>query len=119
MAAWPGPRDTWRGATMGSSDRNPTKRRWRMATFDRDTLQRLHDSQEIAIRTGKHPDKPVTIWVAVAGEKVFVRSVRGPRGRWYRDLAKGGPAEVDVAGRRVAVQATPAGDESTVGEASR
>ena len=90
-----------------------------MATFDRDTLKRLHDTQEIAIRTARHPDKPVTIWVAVAGDDVFVRSVRGPRGQWYRDLAKGGPAEVEVGGRTVAVQASPAGDEAAVGQASR
>ena len=82
-----------------------------MATFDRDTLKRLHDTQEIAIRTGKHPDKAVTTWVAVAGEEVFVRSVRGPSGRWYRDLATGGPAELEFAGRRLAVHAIPAHDE--------
>src|SRR5438067_1552827 len=90
-----------------------------MATFDRDTLKRLHDTQEIAIRTGKHPDKAVTTWVAVAGDAVFVRSVRGPSGRWYRDLATGGPAELEFAGRRLAVQAIPAHDEAAVGQASR
>jgi hypothetical protein len=90
-----------------------------MATFDRDTLQRLHDAQEIAIRTGKHPDDAVTIWVAVAGERVFVRSVRGPKGRWYRDLARGGAAELDFAGRRLAVQATPANDQAEIDQASR
>jgi len=90
-----------------------------MARFDRDTLQRLHDLQEIAIRTGKHHDKPVTIWVAVAGDEVFVRSVRGPKGRWYRDLAGGGPAELDFAGRKVAVQAIPTNDEAAIGQASR
>jgi hypothetical protein len=90
-----------------------------MAAFDRDTLQRLHDTQEIAIRTGKHPDKPITIWVAVAGDEVFVRSVRGPKGRWYRELAAGGPAELDLAGRKLAVQAIPAKDEAAIGQASR
>lgn len=90
-----------------------------MATFDRDTLQRLHDTQEIAIRTGKHPDKPVVIWVAVAGDEVFVRSVRGPKGRWYKDLAAGGPAELDFAGRKVAVQAMPATDQAAIRQASR
>ena len=90
-----------------------------MASFDRDILQRLHDVQEIAIRTGKHHDKPVTIWVAVAGNAVFVRSVRGPRGRWYRDLAAGGPAELEVAGRKLAVQAIPTKDEAAIDQASR
>ncbi len=90
-----------------------------MATFDRDTLRHLHDTQEIAIRTGKHPDKPVTTWVAVAGDEVFVRSVRGPKGRWYKDLATGGPAELEFAGRRLAVQAIPANDAAAIGQASR
>jgi hypothetical protein len=90
-----------------------------MTTFDQDTLQRLHDTQEIAIRTGKNPDNPVTIWVAVAEDQVFVRSVRGPRGRWYKDLAAGGPAELEFAGRKLAVQATPAADETAIGRASR
>jgi len=90
-----------------------------MATFDRDTLRHLHDTQEIAIRTGKHPDKPVTTWVAVAGDEVFVRSVRGPKGRWYRDLAAGGPAELEFAGRKLSVQAIPANNEAAISQASR
>src|SRR5258707_14331468 len=90
-----------------------------MARFDRDTLRHLHDTQEIAIRTGKHPDKPVTTWVAVAGDEVFVRSVRGPKGRWYKDLATGGPAELEFAGRRLPVQAIPAHDPAAVRQARR
>jgi len=90
-----------------------------MATFDRDTLQRLHDTQEIAISTGKHPGKPIVIWVAVADDEVFVRSVRGPKGLWYKDLAAGGPAELDLAGRKLAVQAVPVRDEAAIGQASR
>ena len=41
------------------------------------------------LHAAKHPDKPVIIWVAVAGDEVFVRSVRGPRGvRLYDALAR-------------------------------
>jgi hypothetical protein len=39
----------------------------------------------------------VVIWVAVADEEVLVRSVRGTKGRWYRDLAAGGPATLEFA----------------------
>ena len=63
-----------------------------MASFDRETLRKLHDRKEVAIRTTKHPGSAVTIWVVVSGTDVFVRSVRGTKGRWYRDLATGGPA---------------------------
>jgi hypothetical protein len=54
-----------------------------MANFDADTLRGLRDVQEVAIRTEKHPKNAVVIWVVVADDEVFVRSVRGTRGRWY------------------------------------
>jgi hypothetical protein len=63
-----------------------------MANFDVDTLHELRELQEVAIQTEKHPETAVVIWVVVADDEVFVRSVRGPKGRWYRDLAAGGPA---------------------------
>ena len=67
-----------------------------MANFDVDILRELRDVQEVAIRTEKHPKNAVVIWVVVADDEVFVRSVRGTRGRWYRDLAAGGPATLGV-----------------------
>jgi hypothetical protein len=59
------------------------------------------------------------IWVIVADGEVFVRSVRGSKGRWYRDLATGGSATLEVAGRRLEVQALPASDAEAVAQASR
>jgi hypothetical protein len=90
-----------------------------MAKFDVDTLGELREVQEVAIRTEKHPKSAVVIWVVVAGDEVFVRSWLGAKGRWYRDLAAGGPATLELAGRRVAVQALPASDPETVARASR
>jgi len=90
-----------------------------MTQFNADTLKAVHDQQEVAIRTGKSPTKAVTIWAVVADNDVFVRSVRGPKGHWYRDLAKGGPATLEVDGKQLAVQATPAADAAAVDRASR
>jgi hypothetical protein len=90
-----------------------------MTKFDADTLHALHDVREIAIRTEKHPRTPVTIWVTVADDEVFVRSWRGAKGRWYRDLATGGPATLEFGGRRLAVQAIPAREPTAVERASR
>jgi hypothetical protein len=45
--------------------------------------------------------------------------VRGANGRWYRDLSGGGPATVEFAGRRLAVQAVPASDPGAVAKVSR
>ena len=61
----------------------------------------------------------MVIWVVVADDEVFVRSWLGTKGRWYRDLAAGGPATLEFAGRRLAVQAIPASDPDSVARASR
>ena len=90
-----------------------------MTNFDTDTLRELRDVQEVAIRTEKHPSNAVVIWVAVADDEVFVRSWRGAKGLWYRDLAAGGPATLEFAGRQLAVQTVPAGDPAAVARASR
>lgn len=90
-----------------------------MANFDTDTLHQLRDAREVAIRTEKHRDTAVVIWAAVANDEVFVRSVRGNKGRWYRDLAAGGSAMLEFAGRRLAVQVVPVSDADAIESASR
>ena len=90
-----------------------------MAKFDADTLRELRDVREVAIRTEKHPESAVVIWVVVvAGDEVFVRSVRGSKGRWYRDLATGGSATLEYAGRQLGVQALPASDADSIARTS-
>jgi hypothetical protein len=89
-----------------------------MTNFDADILRELRDLREVAIRTEKHPKSAVVIWAVVVDEEVFVRSVRGGKGRWYRDLAAGGPATLEFAGRRVAAQAIPVSDPAAIAGAS-
>jgi hypothetical protein len=90
-----------------------------MAKFEADALTDLSDLKEVSIRTEKHPDSAVVIWVVVADDEVFVRSFRGAKGRWYRDLAAGGAATLEFAGRQLAVQAVPTKDPAAVDRASR
>jgi hypothetical protein len=89
-----------------------------MAKFDPDTLRELRDVRELRIRAGKHPKTGVVIWIVVADDEVFVRSWLGARGRWYRDLAPGGPATLEFTGRRIDVQAFPASDDASIARAS-
>jgi hypothetical protein len=89
-----------------------------MANFDADTLQELRDVRESRIRTGKHPKTAVVIWIVVADDEVFVRSWLGAKGRWYRDLAAGGPATLEYPGRRIEVQAFPANEAASIARAS-
>ena len=90
-----------------------------MAKFDSETLRELHDIREVAIRTEKHPGTSVIIWVVVADDEAFVRSVRGSKGRWHRDLATGGFATLEFAGRRLAVQVIPVSDPAAIDRTSR
>jgi hypothetical protein len=90
-----------------------------MTKFDVDALRELRDVQEVRIRTEKHPKTAIVIWVVVADDDVFVRSWLGNKGRWYRDLAAGGPATLEFAGRRLAVQAIPASDPAAIDRTSR
>jgi hypothetical protein len=41
-----------------------------MSQFDTDTLDVLRTAPEITVRTHKHPDQAVPIWVVVADNKV-------------------------------------------------
>jgi len=97
----------------------PAEEKMAMAKFETATLGALRDVQELSIRTDKHPESAVVIWIVVADDEVFVRSVRGAKGRWYKDLANGGPATLEFAGQRLAVQAIPANEPTAIERASR
>jgi hypothetical protein len=97
----------------------PKGRKLAMANFAAETLRALQTLQEVKIRTEEHADIAVTIWIVVADEEVYVRSVRGPKGRWYQDLKAGGPATLEFQGKRVPVQAAPVADAQSVERASR
>src|SRR6266508_2510555 len=60
-----------------------------MATaFDEEVIQLLAEIDEVDIETRAGADLPAhrtTIWVVVDGDAAYVRSVRGTRGRWYRE----------------------------------
>lgn len=89
-----------------------------MAHFDMDTVRQLRVAREVSIRTEKHPDSSVVIWVVVVESDVFVRSWRGAKGRWYRDLGAGGPASLEFDGHRLPVQAIPANDAGAIASVS-
>jgi hypothetical protein len=91
-----------------------------MATFASDVIDRLRDVREIEIETTRKAGEKrrTTIWIAVDGEDVFVRSEYGDNGWWYRDItnrpdAVVHPRDIDPAGS-IAVRAIPAGDGDSV-----
>ena len=85
--------------------------------FDQDTLKLLDETAEIDIETSRGAGAPVhrtTIWIVVAGDAVYVRSVRGPAGRWYRELVANPRGAVHAGDTSVAVQAHAATDPASV-----
>ena len=91
-------------------------------SFDAETLRLLDETKEVRIETRRHEDAPVhrtIIWVVTVDGEAFVRSVRGEKGRWYREVSANPGAALQVWDRRIPVRAVPAVDETTVGAVSQ
>src|SRR5207245_11763096 len=76
-------------------------------------------SRKVGISTRKHPRTALIIWGVVADDEASARSVRGSKGRWYRDPATGGSATLEFARRRLGGRALPAGDAGSIARACR
>ncbi len=93
-----------------------------MSAFASDVAAQLRMARTVTIETSAAADAPVhrtIIWI-VADEsgRAFVRSVRGQRGRWYRELVANPVGAVFVGGHRIGVRAAPA-DEAGIETCSR
>jgi hypothetical protein len=89
--------------------------------FNEDTLKTWDETAEIDIETSKGAGAPVhrtTIWIVVDGGTAYVRSVRGPAGRWYRELVANPTGAVRAGETSVPVMATPASDADSVARVS-
>jgi hypothetical protein len=89
------------------------------AAFGADVLDALRDREEVGIRTSGNPRRPVTIWIVVVEGEVFVRSVRGPRGKWYLAAKADGEARLVLDRREVPVRVTAVTDSVAVDAVSR
>src|SRR4051812_29684668 len=82
---------------------------------------RLETAREVDIETRRSADAPAhrtTIWQVVEDGQVYVRSIRGGAGRWYRELAANPVATVHVQGEAVPVRAVSATDADSVERAN-
>jgi hypothetical protein len=90
-------------------------------SFEPETLSTWSTTPEIEIETSRGDNAPVhrtTIWVVVDGDIAYVRSVRGPAGRWYRELSANPHGAVHASAHRVAVAAEPVEDAVTIARVS-
>lgn len=79
-----------------------------MARFPVDVLERFDTTRVVDIETksAKGTKHSVPIWIMVVDGVPYVRSYRGPTGRWYRELLARGEGAVVAGGKRVPVKAT-------------
>jgi hypothetical protein len=89
--------------------------------FDPDTLRLIDGAREVRIETSRDEDAPAhrtTIWVVTMDGSVFVRSVRGGKGRWYREVSANPAAALHVGDDRIPVRAIPVTDDATIAAVS-
>jgi len=87
------------------------------ASFDAETIDLLDETKEVRIETRRDDNSPehrTVIWVVVVEGEVFVRSVRGSKGRWYREISSNPEGALHVEDDRIPVRAAPATDDTTV-----
>jgi hypothetical protein len=86
------------------------------ASFDPEVLELFDREMEVDIETSAPGLRPrrTTIWIVVADGVPYIRSVRGERGRWYREIRARPAGAIHVNGRRIPVRAIPADDAASV-----
>jgi hypothetical protein len=87
----------------------------------RNPLAHLAEVEEISIgfrrpdgSTGSTP-----VWIVRVGDNLFVRSIRGPEGGWYRRLRADPNGEVREGGHLHSVHAEPVANTHTIAEVTR
>ena len=91
-----------------------------MAKFPPDVIAAIAQREEVEIETG---GRRTIIWIAVDGQDVFVRSVRGEKGRWYQSILADPRATLHFRGRpklaAVGVRGVHAPDPESVAACTR
>jgi hypothetical protein len=109
------------GGRIGWNDRAPKKEPVVNDSFDSDTLRLIDGTREVRIETSRDEDAPThrtTIWVVTVDGTVFVRSVRGGKGRWYTEVSANPAAALHVGDERLPVRAVPVTDDATIAAVS-
>ncbi len=91
------------------------------AGLDPETLDALDRTEEVHIGTRRGASSPAhetVIWAVVVDGGAFVRSVRGGKGRWYREASANPEVTLRVNDERVPARAVPETDARTIGKVS-
>lgn len=94
-----------------------------MPAFPPDRRALIDEAMEVEIETRRDPGAPsyrVIIWAVVDADEVFVRSVRGTGGRWFRELTANPEAILHVGSVSLAARGlSTADDDPSIGRCSQ
>jgi hypothetical protein len=93
-----------------------------MNGFSTHDLARIDAALEVEIETWAATGAPVhrvIIWIVTDGGDVYVRSVQGSGGRWYRELMATKEAVLQVGGESIPVRAESAATTDAIERCSR
>src|SRR5438067_2191989 len=84
--------------------------------FQPDDLHDLNVAREVRIETHREKGgtRSTVIWIVVDNGDVFVRSVRGAHGLWYREALADPAVTIDDEGRRLEARAVPVHDQESI-----
>jgi hypothetical protein len=84
--------------------------------FEEADLSAIAAAKEVRIETRSSAGEThrTIIWIVTHEGTVYARSVRGPRGRWFREAIADPNVAIHVGRRRVAARAVPATDPASV-----
>jgi hypothetical protein len=78
------------------------------SSFAADALEEFRQRPEVRIETEEDGKRAsVIIWLVVAPDGVYVRSYKGPKGKWYQRAKVTGTAVLQVGRRRIRVRVEP------------
>jgi hypothetical protein len=72
-----------------------------MSEWTSEELTKIGAAEELRIQSMRRDGtlrKPVTIWVAGCGDRLYVRSVKGPTGPWFRGTHSQGEGHIRAGG---------------------
>ena len=86
------------------------------ASFPKAVIERFDATKTVDIetRSAKGTKHSVPIWIVVVDGVPYIRSVRGPAGRWYRELLARGEGAVIAVGKRTPVRGTHDGSAKAI-----
>jgi hypothetical protein len=90
------------------------------ATAD-DLLWKLAESDEVDIETRRDSQSPLhrtTIWIVPTRDGVYIRSVKGKKGRWYQEAVANQHVSLRVGPRKVNARVEQEQSQAVISEVS-